>query len=661
VVVANYRPQFSLDVPGARQLQLSELSPRQTGELLSSLLDGQAPPTEFVDFIVARTDGNPFFVEEIVNSLVETETLQRNDNGWEVVGDLGQIELPTSIRGVIAARIDRLDDRRRRVLREASVVGRDFLYDIVRRVSTETDDLMPSLDALEAADLIREKAIDPDLEYLFKHALTQDVAYDGLLKTEREELHARAAVAIEEQFGDRLEEVTETLAFHWSHSGNSDKAVPALVAAGRKAMERFALQESRAHYQRAYELLKAKPTSEHRDRSLVELLLEWAVLAYYEARLYDLRKLFVEHQEAVDRVGTAEQRGMWISWIGHAYLAADGEMRKAAEILDEALDIGRKADNVRVVGHAQSWRTYALWWLGRIDEALEAGKAAIALSARLPRDPYVWFKSQLGIGLISAVRGDFEEAQRIGNELIEFGRRTGSARSESMGHIVFCNLYSTLDSTIALAEARTAVEIASDPIYEHSPMPPVLFALLLSGDTQEARRYHDEQYQRFVVDLHVRMLTGWLEITDALIKMQEGRPLEGFDQLQKVVEEAEESGELTISHYARTFTAISYAEVAMSDVSLGETLRNARFAFRYGLKAKKEAYAKLDDVLEHLDDWELGNSRMLVESAYARLLAHDGDKKGAARHLQAGIDAIEPAGDTAMLREARELMAELTG
>lgn len=281
VVVANYRPPFSLPVPGRRELELKALSPSQTGELVSSLLDGQVPPEGLVDFIVERTEGNPFFAEEIVNSLIETGTLQTEGSGWSVTGALEEVDLPTSIRGVIAARIDRLDEQRRRVLREASVVGREFLYDVVARVTTVSDDLKPSLETLEDADLIREKAVDPDLEYIFKHALTQDVAYEGLLKAERQELHARTAAAIETLFEGRLEEVTETLAYHWSHSNDTDKAVEYLMAAGRKAMERYALKESQAHFEHAYELLLDEPDGESRDRGIVHLLLQWGFLAYY--------------------------------------------------------------------------------------------------------------------------------------------------------------------------------------------------------------------------------------------------------------------------------------------------------------------------------------------------------------------------------------------
>ena len=110
---------------------------------------------------------------------------------------LDELAVPSTIRGLIAARIDNLDPDRRRVLREVSVVGREFLYGLVRSVTTTPDDLDGSLAVLAAADLIREKSADPELEYIFKHALTQEVAYDGLLRRERQSLHERVALAIE--------------------------------------------------------------------------------------------------------------------------------------------------------------------------------------------------------------------------------------------------------------------------------------------------------------------------------------------------------------------------------------------------------------------------------------------------------------------------------
>ncbi|HEY6635378.1 MAG TPA: adenylate/guanylate cyclase domain-containing protein, partial [Acidimicrobiia bacterium] len=315
VVVANYRPNFEGKLHGIREVELGALSPRQTGQVVSSLLADEEPPDELVEFVVDRTDGNPFFIEEIINSLVETGALVRGRDGWEVVGSLVEAGLPTSVRGVIAARIDRLQADRRRVLREASVVGRQFLYEVIKRVATLTATLDPSLADLEHADLIRERS-DPDLEYFFKHALTQDVAYEGLLKRERTELHARAAAAIEEQFAGRLGEVTETLAYHYTQAGLVDEAVRYLRAAGTKAMDRYALVEAQAHFQKAYELLAAG--EDNRDSELVDLILDWALLFYYQGFLLDLDEMLDRHQDAVDRLHDDTRRVWWLIWRGHA-------------------------------------------------------------------------------------------------------------------------------------------------------------------------------------------------------------------------------------------------------------------------------------------------------------------------------------------------------
>jgi class 3 adenylate cyclase len=163
--VFNTRPGFQL-AAGERTIHLSELSPRQTRQLVASLLGTPDPPSELVAFVESRTDGNPFFTEEVVNSLIEAGLLAISGCGWSVQGRIDEATVPATIQGVIAARIDRLDQTRRRVLQEASVVGREFLYRIVNEVSGSGPELAPSLSVLERADLIRERTSDPDLEYL---------------------------------------------------------------------------------------------------------------------------------------------------------------------------------------------------------------------------------------------------------------------------------------------------------------------------------------------------------------------------------------------------------------------------------------------------------------------------------------------------------------
>jgi class 3 adenylate cyclase/tetratricopeptide (TPR) repeat protein len=654
VMVANYRPEFTLELPDARELVLGQLSARQTGELIVSLMEEATPPQGLVEFIQARTDGNPFFVEEIVNSLVETGVLESHNGTWVMNGVPDDVGLPTSIRGVIGARIDRLDDRRRRVLREASVVGRDFLYEIVRRVATDDTDLKPSLDVLESADLIRKKTPDPDLEYLFKHALTQDVAYEGLLKSERQELHTRTAAAIESQFSGRLEEVTETLAFHWSRSGDLEKAVAALIAAGEKSMERFALTESQTHYRAAYEMLEQAPPSTARDRGIVDLLLSWAFLAYYEARFHHLGVLLRKHQDSVDQLGSVEEKGMWLAWLGWTYSVADGNQRLALSTLDEAISIGRTENLPWVVAYAQVWRVWPLLFQAQIDGARTAGEEALAICGDPNNDFYVWSKATFGLGIARALKGEFEQAMALAEELVTLGDASGNVRSQAMGHLIDVFLAAfALDrawSDRAFARVKDA-----DPLYEHVGAPFRAVILAMSDDLGPAREFVDDQRHRFIEDLEVKIVADLLEMIEALLKIGEGALVEGFTDLGAIGRDVPK----LLRGCAEVFLALVYAEVAMADTGLMDAIRNLRFAILYGVKAKREVGSRLEHVLGELDNWGLSGLRLNLELAYARLLKHQGNETEATKHLEAGIAFIAPLGETAGLNTAREMLAGL--
>ena len=299
--------------------QAEELSDRDTRELVESLLDASSVPDELVTFLDERTSGNPFFVEEIVNGLIENHVLARNGDGWTLTGQFDATAVPTTIRGVIAARIDRLDAERRRILQEASVIGREFLFTILSQVSGGDATLEDGLSALESADLIRRRDVDADLEYLFKHALTQEVAYSGLLRSKRHELHGRVAQAMEKLLGDRSREYAESIAYHFQNSDTPARAVPYLLIAGKKAIERYALAEAEAQYRAAYDILLAQPETSSRDHDLLELIVEWELLHYYTADIDRVEQLMKEHASLLDNVADPELRGMWLVW--HCFVA----------------------------------------------------------------------------------------------------------------------------------------------------------------------------------------------------------------------------------------------------------------------------------------------------------------------------------------------------
>jgi predicted ATPase len=199
------------------ELHLRDLSLSEAQSMVESLLKTEAIPKDLQEFIQNKVEGNPFYIEEAINSLIESNILVPENGNWKVVRPITVTEISATIQGVIAARVDRLEQESKRILQEASVIGRSFYYDILKRISGIRDNIDRSLSGLERFDLIKTKSIQPYLEYIFKHAFTQEVVYNGLLKKERREIHERIGAVVEELFKDRLPEFYEALAFHFKN------------------------------------------------------------------------------------------------------------------------------------------------------------------------------------------------------------------------------------------------------------------------------------------------------------------------------------------------------------------------------------------------------------------------------------------------------------
>ena len=226
-----------------------------------SLLDGAEPPDELVTMVTVRADGNPFFVEELVNTLVDDGVLARRGETWVLTTSLDAVTVPSTIRGLIAGADPQPGPRAS--TGAARSIGRRtrILYRIMQSVTDAPQDLEGSLAGLSAADLIHERNVDTEIEYIFKHALTQEVVYDGLLRRDRQALHERVARGIEAHLGGRANEFVETLAYHYQRSGHTVEAVDYLRRSGRKALDRYAIAEAHRQYRAAYDLL----TSDDQD------------------------------------------------------------------------------------------------------------------------------------------------------------------------------------------------------------------------------------------------------------------------------------------------------------------------------------------------------------------------------------------------------------
>jgi ABC-type transport system substrate-binding protein/class 3 adenylate cyclase len=237
-------------------IHLQRLSEADSITLVKHLLGSEALPDEILKPILTRSEGNPFYLEEVVRHMIEEGMIVQDDEGWHVTEAMSEIGIPDTLQGVLLARIDRLEDDVRHTLQMASVIGKSFLYRILEAISEVESELDAHLSQLQRLDLVREKARIPELEYIFKQTLTQEVAYNSLLHKRRKEFHLKVGDALENLFPQRVDDFLGLLAYHFEAAEEHDKAVDYLIRAGDRARLTFSYYEAIDFYNRAISLLE---------------------------------------------------------------------------------------------------------------------------------------------------------------------------------------------------------------------------------------------------------------------------------------------------------------------------------------------------------------------------------------------------------------------
>lgn len=474
LVLCVYRPVFTLFTGHQtealaniyHEIRLQDLSPSETQDMLESLLQSRSIPADLKHFVREKAEGNPFYLEEMVNSLIESATLSQDADQWKVTRPIIESEISSTINGLITGRIDRLEKQAKRILQEASVIGRAFLFEILEKITELKHHIDRSLRGLEQLDLIRTRSLQPQLEYIFKHALTQEVVYNGLLKKERREIHERIGMVMEQLFSDRLPEFYETLAFHFTKGQSTDKAVKYLMESGEKSLKRFALDEAHQNYRKAFELLTpVSNMSFDEKRRLIHLLVEWAMVFYYRADFKGLNELFSKHEDIAADIGDDENAGMFFAWLGFA-LSFRSKQQESYQYLHKALNIGERIKNPFVIGYACTWLSIPCASLGLLDEGIYCGNRAKEISNSFERDQYLNFKSRAMLGYVYFFQGDSEKTYEAGKTVLDYGRRHSNIRSQVMGlWIMSFGYILESDRSSAIECLKEALAISADPFY----------------------------------------------------------------------------------------------------------------------------------------------------------------------------------------------------
>jgi len=284
VLLVTYRPEYQHGWGSKTyytQLRLDPLPPVSAEELLQALLGDDPSLAPLTPLLIARTEGNPFFLEESVRTLVDTGVLVKETGAYRLAKPLEGLQMPATVQAVLAARIDRLPPAGKRLLQTAAVIGTDVPFPLLRAITDMPEEaLHRGLAHLQAAEFLYETSLFPEHEYTFKHALTHEVAYSSLLLERRRVLHARIVEALEALAGERVAEQVERLAHHALRGEVWDKALVYCRQAGEKAMARSAYREAVAAFEQALRALLYLPeTRETREQAIdVRLALGAALL-----------------------------------------------------------------------------------------------------------------------------------------------------------------------------------------------------------------------------------------------------------------------------------------------------------------------------------------------------------------------------------------------
>ena len=376
----NYRPEYRHGWGSKtyyQQMRVDAL-PVATAENLVQVLLGKDPSlAPLKGLLIERTEGNPLFLEESVRTLVETRILTGEPGAYRITRVPDSLEMPVTAQAIVAARIDRLEPDDKRLLQAAAVLGKDVPLVLLASITDiHEDELRQRLAQLHSAEFLYEARLFPEVEYTFKHALTHEVVYASLLVERRRELHGRIVEAVEELHSDRLAEHVERLAHHALRGELREKALKYLRLAGVKAQARSALPDARAWFEQALGMLDTMPEN--------QTTLEQAFNIRLELRLV---------------------------------LAVLGESREMLKRVLQADTFAQKLNDESRRGRVAAYMTVAHQFAGQFDEAVVAGRRALAIAGRLG-DLRLRI---LATGLLESTlyeRGEYEHIVRLAKETL---------------------------------------------------------------------------------------------------------------------------------------------------------------------------------------------------------------------------------------------------
>ncbi len=382
LLLVNYRPEYRHDWENKStytQLQIDPLPPESADELLMALLGDDVGLEPLKSLLIARTEGNPFFLEETVRTLVEAHVLVGAQGAYRLAQALPSMQVPATVQAVLATRIDRLPPTEKRLLQLGSVIGKDVPFVLLQAIAELPEEALCSgLARLQAAGFLYETSLFPELEYTFKHTLTCEVAYGSLLEPRRRASHAAVGLALEELFAGRTEEVPELLAYHFGRSAADEKAVDYAILAAEKTQQRWANTEALAHFDAALKRLAAMPDTQANRLRRIDAVLKQAEVKFALGQHADHIQALEAIRDLVQGTADPRRRATWYYWMGFLHSLTGSRPEVAIAYCREAAAISDASGFAELRAFAECCLAQVYLVAGDPRAGLAAGDRALA-------------------------------------------------------------------------------------------------------------------------------------------------------------------------------------------------------------------------------------------------------------------------------------------
>ncbi len=474
MIVTTCRPGYRvpwLDRSYFAQITLRPLTTADSAQLVDYVVGEQPLPEAASASIVEKGEGNPFFLEELARTVVERGA--------------DSTAIPETVQGVIMARVDRLPEAAKHLLQTASVLGREVPLQLLDQVWRGGEY------ALELAELCRleflyEKPGADEPAVIFKHALTQDVAYDSLLARTRRELHLRTAEALVALYGDR-DDLAATFAYHYARTDLVDEAVRWLIRAADRAARVYANAEAVLHLDLAARRLQRLPEKPDRDRRMLDVALRHAHSLYFLGRFRESVEVLLPHEARLARLNEPALTAAYSFWLAHMHSRL-GDQRRASDNAARAIEAATRAGDEETLGKAHGLLVLEGHWSGNTADGIAHGRKSLDLLRAHPQQRWWLGMTHFYLAMNHLVQGDFEAALAEANNADDVGKEIGDPRLQTYAAFAVGWVEATRgNDAAAVAACLRSREKAPDRVSRAYASMVLGFALIGQGDHGQAR------------------------------------------------------------------------------------------------------------------------------------------------------------------------------